>query len=128
MNLNGREQFVSALKEEFPEVREEVEDEIWTGLLHLEMACFARFTQDAIEQGDFDRLKQCFDFAARFYETADPNLKNAFYDSYLEYLDFNSPNGSKAEGLLPTVLRQAWLEINEYLKDLWVKTQEREKT
>lgn len=123
--LNGRKEFVSALVNEFPELREEVEDEIYSGLLHLEMACFARYTQDAIDQGDAERVSKCFNFADRFFVNADSNLNNALIVSYLENLNFDSPNGNKAEALLTPLMRQYWLEINEYLKGLWLKIPDR---
>jgi hypothetical protein len=52
MSLLGHKEFTPALVEAFPGLREEVEDEVYSGLLHLEMACFTRYTQAAIDAGD----------------------------------------------------------------------------
>ena len=127
MNLVGREEFISELIQSFPELREEVEDEIISGLLHLEMASFARCTQDAIERGEFDRLIQYYKFADRFYRNANGALKNAFYVSYLENLNFDSPNGTKGKTLLPSALLQGWVDINKYLEELGVRSLKPEK-
>jgi hypothetical protein len=78
MSLLGHKEFTPALIKAFTEVREEVEDEVFSGLLHLEMACFARYTQAAIDAGDYERLSECYEFADRFFRAADDELKNAF--------------------------------------------------
>lgn len=82
------------------------------------MAAFARCTQDAVEKGEFDRVIQYYKFADRFYRNANDALKNAFYVSYLENLDFDKPNGSKAKSLLPPALLQGWVELNKYMEEL----------
>ena len=55
--------FVSGLKARFPELIEELEDETWSGLLHLETGCFARFAQAAIDRGDRVVVERCGTFA-----------------------------------------------------------------
>jgi hypothetical protein len=78
MSLLGHKEFTPALIQAFPGLREEVGDEVYCGLLHLEMACFTRYTQAAIDAGDYERLGKCYEFADRFFRSADDDLKNAF--------------------------------------------------
>ena len=118
MSLLGHREFTPALIEAFPELREEVEDEVFSGLLHLEMACFARHTQAAIDAMDDERLGKCYEFADRFFRAADDELKNAFYVSYLENLSFGRPGGETAKSLMPPTLREGWHEIMRYLEEL----------
>jgi hypothetical protein len=118
MSLLGHREFTPALIEAFPELREEVEDEVYSGLLHLEMACFARYTQAAIDAGDHKRLGECYEFADRFFRVADDELKNAFYVSYLENLSFGRPGGEGAKSLMPPTLLEGWHEIMRYLEGL----------
>ena len=118
MSLLGHKEFTPALIEAFPEVREEVEDEVFSGLLHLEMACFARYTQAAIDAGDYERIRVCFEFADRFFRAADDELKNAFYVSYLEHLYFGRSSGERTKSLMPPALLEGWHEIMRYLEEL----------
>ena len=104
--------FVQLVLAEFPQLHEEfVEAE---GLLHLEMATFGRFAQRAIERNDLDTLKGCYRLLAGIMNTAPPEVENAVYVSFLEYLDFDrSPYGAEARRLLPPVLMKALAEVNE---------------
>ena len=126
MSLLGHKEFTPALIEAFPELREEVEDEVFAGLLHLEMACFARYTQAAIDAGDDGRLGVCYEFADRFFLAADDELKNAFYVSYLENLHFGRPGDEKAKSLMPPALLEGRHEIMRYLEELSRKALELE--
>ena len=118
MSLLGHKDFTPALIEAFPVLREEVEDEVISGLLHLEMACFARYTQAAIDGRDDERLGRCYEFADRFFRVADDELINAFYVSYLEHLYFGRPGGEAAKSLMPPALLAGWHEIMSYLEEL----------
>jgi hypothetical protein len=118
MNLLGHKEFTPALIAAFPELQEEVEDEVFRGLLHLEMACFARYTQAAIDARLHERLSECYKFADRFFREADDELKNAFYVSYLENLSFSGPGGERAKSLMPPMLLEGWNEIMRYLEEL----------
>jgi hypothetical protein len=116
----NHEQFVEQLLAEFPELHGEVTDEDWAGLLHLEMACFARRTQSAIDGKDRQGVSRCFEFARRVFQQADSEVKNAVYVSYLENLDFHDGKRERswAIELMPPSLKAGWVDINQYLADL----------
>jgi hypothetical protein len=118
MKQSGKE-FIEALVKKFPALCEEIEE--WDGLLHVQMGAFARFTQKAIDQKDFDTIDQCFHLAHRMFHDAESELKNAFYVSYLENLDLDNPNGQLAYKRMSTLLQEGYTEINEYLDNLFAE-------
>ena len=109
-------QFTQRLASEFPELREEIQED--EGLLHLQMHAFTRITQEAISIGDFEKLRKQFALAHEFFSNAEPNLENAFYVSYLEDLEFDGANGEKAKKMLSPVLLQGWKDIMYYMDEL----------
>jgi hypothetical protein len=118
--------FFESLVEEFPELECELQDESISGLYHNQMSCFAHMTQQAIDMGDPICLKKYFKFAEHYFRIADPDLKNAFYVSYLEHLDFSGVSKigiqrESAKKLLPATLANGLKEINEYLDKLFLK-------
>ncbi|MEY2536845.1 MAG: hypothetical protein QOG67_585 [Verrucomicrobiota bacterium] len=113
-------QFIEQLVAEFPELRHDIEDE--TGLLHLQMAAFARSTQAAIDTGDTETLKRHFAFADRFFYHSADDLENALNVSYLENLEFTAPHGESARSLMSPALRQGWQDIMDYLDEVTRRT------
>ena len=85
------------------------------------MGAFARFTQKAIDQGDFDTIDQCFVLAHRMFHDAESELKNAFYVSYLENPHLDTPNGKLAYEHMSPLLQAGYTEINEYLDNLFAE-------
>lgn len=108
--------FARMLCGEFPDLRQEVEDQ--DGLLHLEMAVFARHTRAAIEGADWSTLKRCVHLAHELWQRADPELSNALNVSYLEHLEFNGPNGEAAWSRFTRELQQGWKEMQAYWQEL----------
>jgi hypothetical protein len=104
---------------EFPELAEEFEE--WAELLHLKMGAFARITQGAKGDGDWEKYDRCIRLADKLFGSATPDLENALNVSYLEHLDFDGPCGPKAWERLTPQLKVAWNEMQQYLEDLAVK-------
>jgi len=122
-------ELISGLNERFPELRDDLCEESWTGLLHLEVACLARLTQKAISDGDRDLLKRCFDFAHMAFRDGDNEVKNAMYVSYLEHLTFSDAKKTRrrrswAFALMSPALQQGYRDIMQYLDDLSKKAAE----
>lgn len=120
----SHQQFVEQLLTEFPEIRDEVTDE--AGLLHLEMSCFARRTQKAIDEENRADLKRCFDFASRVLENADPDVENAVIVSYLENLDFRDGerNHNWAIEMMHPALKDGLDELNRHMEELAKRMEE----
>lgn len=110
-------QFIEQLVADFPELRDEIKAH--EELLHVQMGSFARITQAAIDAGDFEALRRQFILADRFFRDAAPDLQNAFYVSYLEYLDFRGPHGQRAQSFMSSALQKGWQDIMEYLDELF---------
>lgn len=111
-NRLAQAKFVQLVLAEFPQLNEEFAGA--EGLLHLEMATFSRFAQNAIEHNDLDTLKRCYELLAGVMKTAPSEVEDAIHVSFLEHLDFErSPYGAEARRLLPPVLMKALDEVNE---------------
>jgi hypothetical protein len=72
--------FASVLITEFPELRADVEDDLNSGLVHLEMAAFAEFVQQG--RADWEAYGRALDFANRLLREADADLDNALHVSF----------------------------------------------
>ena len=102
--------------ERFPELREEFED--YAGLLHLQMAAFARHTQQAKGDADWDTYEKCIALADELWQRPSHDLLNALNVSFLENLDFDGPRGPVAWEYLSPGLKLGWRSMQRYLEDL----------
>jgi hypothetical protein len=116
----GRDALLAELNNRFPELAGELADETWAGLLHLEVGCFARYTQEQIEARNVERLRECYECARRFFVQGDEPVKNAIYVSYLENLNFEDGKRERAwaKAALPAELQRAYRELLEYMARL----------
>ena len=98
--------FVTLLTERFPEVTASIDD-CSKGLLHLEIATFARTTQAAIDRHDKAMVRAQFQFIDEVFRDAAPDLANAVNVSYLENLRFEGRIAAptKARRTFPPGLR-----------------------
>lgn len=108
--------FKKLVLSKFPALREDFEG--WEDLLHLQVAEFCRFTQDAIEMRSFEAVSKCFEIAITALKEGDGSLKNAIYVSYLEHLDFRSEAGKEGAQLMPPELQKARNDILDYDEQL----------
>jgi hypothetical protein len=114
--------FIALLNEQFPEVAGSIDD-CSQGLLHCEMATLARATQAAINGRDTPTLIRHFQFIDEVFRSAAPDVENAVNVSYLENLSFDDQNAAARELLTPC-LRQALIELEEYLAQLFKRAAE----
>lgn len=110
-----REQMVRILIEEFPSLEEEIRDDVWAGLVHLEIGCFARYTQRQIDGGNREEVQRCFAVADRILKNADEQVDNAVYVSYLEHLDLHDGKRQRswAKGMMSPLVLAGWKQMNE---------------
>jgi hypothetical protein len=104
---------IQMLVNELPEVPRAF-DGFGKGLLHCEMGIFAGLTYEVIWTGDHQRVANHFDFVARVWERASPEVENAIDMSYVEYfaLDEFTHRLYQALKRMPPSLRQVLLEID----------------
>lgn len=106
----------AALWEDFPELRDELED--YAGLLHLQFAALARRTGAAIAAGDLATVRRDFMFVDRVLAHADEFVGNAIHVSYLEHVVFSGVHGRAAEKLLSSRLREGRKAIHAYTNQI----------
>lgn len=95
-----RKEFIATMLETFPEIKDEVLDEDNNGIITLQIGCFKRFTQRAIDENNLEIVQKCFQFIDDTIEKAGGKSKskveNAIYLSFLAKLNFdNNPNAKK---------------------------------
>src|SRR5262245_1062210 len=120
MGKIDHQQFIALLKAKFPEVIAAI-DKYGDGLLHLEIAAFARSTQHAIDNQDKSTVRAHFQFIDEVFRDAAPDVENAVNVSYLEHLRFEGRKAAptKARALLSPRLQQALADLEKYLDQLF---------
>jgi hypothetical protein len=98
-----RDELLNFMAEQFPEIEEELFDEDYVGLIHLQMGVLTRYTNNSIEKARFDEVQRIFDFFSIVIDKVDLTIENAFYVSFLEHLnmDGKSEKEKRALKLLP---------------------------
>jgi hypothetical protein len=110
-----RERFISLLTERYPEVAADVDD-CARGLLYLEMGALARATQAAISAENRAAVRGYFAFIDEVFRLATPEVKNAVFVSFLEYLSFGGRHGKRigAREMLSPQLQAGLRGLEEY--------------
>lgn len=113
----GRRRFEELLARRFPRISAQI-DEIERGLLHLEMAAFARATCAAIDNGDLQEVTAHLAFVDELFQDAD--LENAIYVSYLEnvFVGRDEERYRSARSALSGRLQAALVNLEEHWKKI----------
>ncbi len=104
--------FIGDLVSTFPEIKEEVFDEDWVGLIHLQVSCFTRYTQKAIDNDDILLALKCFEFVENNLNKVKSNVNNALVISWIFHLNFN--NNEQLFLSFPEELKQIYLKYESY--------------
>jgi hypothetical protein len=104
-------EFINLLIETFPEIKDELLDEDYLGLISLQIGCFRRYSQNAIDDNELNIVSKCFLFVESNFDNVEAPIKNSLYISYLGKLQFEK--NIKAEELLPQKLRDAIDELKK---------------
>ena len=105
----SRQDFVTALLAELPELRQEIE--ACDGQLASEMDTFAFFTRGAKGRGDWPVYDRCIALADRVLAGSDAVLGSTFRSSFLEHLDFEGTRGPEAWQRFSPALQAAWEQV-----------------
>lgn len=96
INKKDEKSFINDLVDSFPEIKEDVLDETFEGLIGLQLGYFRKFTQIAIDANDIETLNRCFRFVDENFENVIFKIENSLVVSYLGHLDFSrNPNAEK---------------------------------
>jgi hypothetical protein len=112
---------IEYLESTFPHLAEEMHDETWDGLLHLQIAVFARWAQDVISSGDRNTWEQVTKAFLILWRDCHPDVTNALNVSFLEHLTFadgKKRRRSWAYDSMPPQMRKAWDAMEDYNRKL----------
>ena len=108
--------FVRLALAEFPELREEFEED--AELLHLQMHAFERLMGRAKAAEEWSRYARGMRLADELWRRPDDALLNALNVSFLEHLEFDGPSGSEAWRHLSPELQDGWRAMQAYMAKL----------
>ena len=92
-----RKTSIGYVESRFPQLSEELHEETWDGLLHLQVAVFSRWAQSVIDDGDRDGWHPKAQVFLDPWRDCTPDVQNALNVSFLEHLNFT--DGMKMDGL-----------------------------
>ncbi|CAN5445405.1 hypothetical protein BH11BAC3_BH11BAC3_42450 [soil metagenome] len=101
-------EFLKYLIEYFPEVKEDVLDPDYTGLIYLQISALARYANDCTNIKRFDELKRAIDFFEITVDKVDSVTENALYVSFLEHLEFKGLNETEIKKYLKPNHFETW--------------------
>jgi hypothetical protein len=106
-------QFLELLTSNFPLIKDDVYDEDWKGLIHLQIACFARYTNNRLEANDLAEVHRCFEFFEEIIDKVNAAINNALFVSYLEHINMEEESDThvKARKFLNPEHLQAWKDL-----------------
>jgi hypothetical protein len=101
------EQFLERLRQEFPVLVEELDEESSRELLYVQLGAFARYVQRGIDAGAKAEVERCFAVADRANREGDVEVQNAIGVAFLEHLNFQDGKVRRAWAfaLLPAGLK-----------------------
>jgi len=117
MTKKTKAEFIEALVTKFPEIKDEVLDEDYDNLVSLQVGCFRRYTQKAIDANDRPTTLKCFQFADNCIDTVEFEVENSLAISWASKLKFD--NHDDLHALLPgklKLIRQGLLEAYEEIR------------
>ncbi len=107
---------IEYVESRFPRLSQELHDETWEGLLHLQVGVFTRFAQNVIDDGDQETWQQISQLFLDLWHACTPDVENALNVSFLEHLNFSDGKKSRswAYQAMPPAMRKAWDEMEAY--------------
>ncbi|HEY9194839.1 MAG TPA: hypothetical protein VIM77_01195 [Mucilaginibacter sp.] len=105
-------EFINELTTLFPEISAEVLDEDIEGLISLQIGCFRRYTQNAIDHNQLQTVSKCFRFAESCIDSVDFEVENSIAISWAARIKFEEDQNNLYSLLPPKVkaVRQGLLE------------------
>lgn len=104
----------------FPHLTTDLHGDIVDGLLHCQIAVFARYAQGVVDRGDeqsWPRVTQTF---MELWRQCDPDVINALNVSFLENINFTDGRSKRswAYVAMPAQMRSAWDLMEAYNRKL----------
>lgn len=118
--MHDHQTTIKLIESSFPNITDELHDEIADGLLHIQMGVFSRLAQDVIDSEDPASWEQITKTFMCIWKNCTPDVENALNVSFLEHLNFNDGkrNRAWAYNKMPLTMRKAFEEMAAYNKKL----------
>ena len=112
MSKKKKRAFIDDLIKAFPEITDDVLDEDWRGLISLQIACFTRYTQNAIDSNNIPLSLKCFQFVEDHLNKVDLAIENSLIISWTCKLNFT--NNDKLYVQFPSTLKEIRAEVENH--------------
>ena len=112
---------ITHIEKRFPELSEQLQDELWDDLLHSQISVFSCLAQKAIDDGNSQYWQKISQTFLELWRNCTPEVKNALNVSFLENLNFNDGKKPRlwAYHAMPLEMRKAWDEMEAYNQKLY---------
>ncbi|KYG75949.1 MULTISPECIES: DUF7674 family protein [Roseivirga] len=112
----SKEELIELIIKEFPPTKEDILDEIYEGLIHLQVGVLADYTNQCIQKSRFDEVSRIFQFFDAVIDKVDSETDNAFYVSFLEHIDMDDGSNKQNEAikLLPKKYLEAYKGLRNF--------------
>lgn len=104
----SREELLELMSAQFPSLKEEIEDEDYEDLIHLQVGILGRYSNHQIEVKNFNELKRILDFFEQVVDKVDSVTENALYVSFLEHLELEKLTKNQITNLLASEHLEVW--------------------
>jgi hypothetical protein len=119
--------FIKLLIDQFPDIKDDIIDEDYEGLIHMQVGCLADYANKCIANGRLDEVRRVFDFFEKTVEKVDSKVENALYVSFLEHVDMDnaSAHASAALKLLNRKYIPAYTGLRNFMEPTLKKQKKR---
>jgi hypothetical protein len=104
--------FLNELVNAFPEIREDVYDKDWMGLISLQVGCFKRYTQKAIDTNNIPVALKCFQFVEEIINKVEFDIENALVISWISHLSFTKNENLYSQ--FPPDLKEIFIKLQQH--------------
>ena len=111
---------IQLIKSRFPNLADDLHDEIADGLLHIQIGVFSRFAQSVIDSEDERLWGQVTDTFVCLWKNCTLDVENALNVSFLENLNFDDGKSKRfwAYSEMPDAMRKAFDKMEMYNKEI----------
>lgn len=112
MDKINENKFITQLIIAFPEIKEEVLDEDYRGHITMQVGCFRRLTQHALDNEGDEILIKCFGFVADWIDRVEFRVENSLTITWLGKLNFEK--NKNAYSLLSPELQERYTILQNH--------------
>lgn len=119
-SMYDKQTTIRFLESKFPHLSDDLHDEAFEGLLHVQMNVFSRYAQSVIDSGDKERWEQITKAFLEVRSDCQLDVLNALNVSFLEHLHFGDGKQQRswAYSAMPQQMRKAWKQMEAYNQKL----------